>query len=182
MKRLLLSFSVVSLTFLSFQSFAQSGVYLSAEDFENAKLSHTEHRVNAFIPLRYSKVKVNTPGETLLLNKSDVFGYRDEQQRDYRFVNNHAYRILDHQYFHVYSRDVDVSKGKGRISETKYYFSTHAGGDIHPLTIANLKKAFPEHKRFHDLLDMQFRHDPELAWYDSFSRKYKVKSIFEQSI
>ncbi|GEP98411.1 hypothetical protein [Chitinophaga cymbidii] len=182
MKRLILSLSVISLTLSGFQAFAQSGVYLSAKDFENAKLSYTEHHINAHIPLRYSKVKVNTPGETLLLNKSEVFGYRDEKQRDYRFINNHAYRILDHQYFHVYSRDVEVSKGKGRIKETKYYFSTHADGEMHPLTIANLKKAFPEHKRFHELLDMQFRHDPELAWYDQHAQQFKVKSIFEQSI
>lgn len=182
MKRILLSLSVVSLTLLSFQTFAQSGVYLSAEDFENAKLSHTAHKISAYVPLRYSKVKVNTPGETLLLDKSEIFGFRDEKQRDYRFINNHAYLILDHKYFHVYSREVEVSKGKGRIKETKYYFSTHAGADMLPLTIANLKKAFPEHKRFHDLLDLQFRHDPELVWYDQHAQQFKVKSIFEQSI
>jgi hypothetical protein len=182
MKRLLLSLSVVSLTLIGFQASAQSGVYLSAEDFENAKLSHKEHHINAHIPLRYSKVKVNTPGETLLLDKSEIFGYRDEKQRDYRFINNHAYRILDHKYFHVYSRVEETSKGKGRIRETKYYFSTHAGGDVYALTIANLKKAFPDHKRFHALLDMQFRHDPELVWYDHHAQQYKVKSVFEQSI
>ena len=89
---------------------------------------------------------------------------------------------MDAAHFPIYSRVVETSKGKGRITETQYFFSAAPGSELQPLTIANLKRAFPDNDRFHQLLDMQFRHDQELVWYDDFSKVYKVKSIYTQAI
>lgn len=179
MKRFILSLSIVGMGLFSTAAFAQNGVYLSAEDFANNTVRYDD--VNAHIPFRYGKVKVNDAGKKLLLDKSEVYGYRQGKQ-DYRIISNHAYRVIDAAHFPMYSREVETSKGKGRIKETQYYFSAAPGSEVTPLTIANLKKAFPDNDRFHNLLDLQFRHDQELVWYDDFSKVYKVKSIYTQAI
>lgn len=160
-------------------AFAQNGVYLTAEDFANKQLRYDD--VNAHIPFRYGKVKVSDGNKKLLLDKGEVYGYRQNGQ-DYRIIGNNAYRVLDAEHFPIYAREVETSKGKGRITETRYFFSAAPGRDLQPLTIANLKKAFPDNDRFHQLLDLQFRHDQELVWYDDFSKVYKVKSIYTQAI
>ncbi|WP_123847478.1 hypothetical protein [Chitinophaga lutea] len=179
MKRLILSLSVVGMGLFSTAAFAQNGVYLTAADFASKKLSYND--VNAHIPFRYGKVKVNDGNRTLLLDKKDVYGYRQGNQ-DYRIIGNHSYKVMDAAHFPIYSRVVETSKGKGRISETQYFFSAAPGSELQPLTIANLKRAFPDNDRFHQLLDLQFRHDQELVWYDDFSKVYKVKSIYTQAI
>lgn len=179
MKRFILSLSIVGMGLFSTTAFAQNGVYLTAADFAGKNLKYDD--VNAHIPFRYGKVKVNDGNKTLLLDKSEVYGYRQGNQ-DYRIIGNHSYKVMDASHFPIYSRVVETSKGKGRISETQYYFSATPGSELQPLTIANLKRAFPENNKFHELLDLQFRHDQELVWYDDFSKVYKVKSIYTQAI
>lgn len=175
----MLSLSIVGMGLFSATAFAQNGVYMTAEDFAGKSLKYDD--VNAHIPFRYGKVKVNDGNKTLLLDKSEVYGYRKDNQ-DYRIIGNNAYKVLDAAHFPIYSRVVETSKGKGRISETKYYFSAGAGSELQPLTIVNLKRAFPDNNKFHELLDLQFRNDQELVWYDDFSKVYKVKSIYTQAI
>ncbi|WP_119080335.1 hypothetical protein [Chitinophaga alhagiae] len=179
MKRFFLSLSILGMGLFSATAFAQNGVYLTAEDFANKELRYDD--VNAHIPFRYGKVKVTDGNKKLLLDKNDVYGYRQGNQ-DYRIIGNNAYKVLDAEHFHIYSRQVETSKGKGRITETQYYFSAEPGSELQPLTIANLKKAFPDNDRFHQLLDLQFRHNNELAWYDDYAKKFKIKSIYTQSI
>jgi hypothetical protein len=65
--------------------------------------------------------------------------------------------------------------------EKKYFFSVGAGGEIFPLTIINLKKAFPDHHAFHDSLDMMFTNDWQLTKYDEFHKMYKVNRLLAAS-
>jgi hypothetical protein len=50
------------------------------------------------------------------------------------------------------------------------------------LTIANLKKTFPENNTFRHSLDANFRSDKELIAYDGFWKGNKVKYLFQQSL
>ena len=50
-----------------------------------------------------------------------------------------------------------------------------------PLTMENLKKAFPENHKFHDDLTAQFKNDKELMAYDSFHKKTKLNHLLEMS-
>jgi hypothetical protein len=179
MKRFFISLSILGVGLFSTAAFAQNGVYLTAEDFANKQVRYDD--VNAYIPFRYGKVKVSDGDKKLLLDKKDVYGYRQGDQ-DYRIIDNNSYRVVDADHFPIYSRKVETSKGKGRVAETQYFFSAAPGGELQPLTIANLKRAFPENERFHQLLDLQFRHDDELAKYDSFSKTFRIKSIYTQAI
>jgi hypothetical protein len=98
--------------------------------------------------------------------------------RNYRVVGTDRYQILETKTVSIYSLDVLVRKG---TSEKTYFFSVGPNGDVLPLTILNLKKAFPENHSFHDLLDMSFKHDSDLTKYDDFHRMFKINRLLEAS-
>jgi hypothetical protein len=98
--------------------------------------------------------------------------------RNYRLVGNDRYQLLEAKGVYIYSLDVLVRKG---ASEKTYFFSIGPNGDVMPLTILNLKKAFPDNHAFHDLLDMTFKHDSDLTKYDEFHKMFKVNRLLEAS-
>ena|SRR5688572_28000584 len=95
-------------------------------------------------------------------------------ERNYRVVGNERYQIVEAEALHIYSLDVIVRKG---ASEKAYFFSVGPNGDLVPLTILNLKKAFPDNHTFHDLLDMTFKNDSNLRKYDDFHKMFKVNRL-----
>ena len=94
--------------------------------------------------------------------------------RPARVVGNVRYEILEAKDLYIYSTAVLVRKG---ATEKQYFFSVGANGEILPLTILNLKKAFPDNHAFHDSLDMAFREDSQLTRYDDFHKMYKVNRL-----
>lgn len=163
-----------------------SGLYLTAADYVNGKLSYQQqpgqkHRVRADIPFQHAAVKVTQGNAVHRFAKNELFGYRDHRNRDFRFSGNKAYKIIDNAHFPLYSVVENITNGKEKSRQLKYYFSAQPGSDIQALTIQNLKRAFPDNRKFHDLLDLQFRHDRELAAYDTFRGEYKVKAIFDRA-
>jgi len=98
--------------------------------------------------------------------------------RNYREVGNDRYLILESKALYIYALDTVVRKG---ATEKTYFFSVGPSGDIAPLTIVNLKKAFPNNHAFHDLLDMTFKHDSDLTWYDDFHKMFKVNRLLAAS-
>src|SRR5262245_284748 len=98
--------------------------------------------------------------------------------RNYRVVGTDRYQILEAKALYIYSLDVLVRKG---ASEKTYFFSVGPNGDVVPLTILNLKKAFPENHAFHDLLDMSFKHDSDLTKYDEFHKMFKINRLLDAS-
>jgi hypothetical protein len=99
---------------------------------------------------------------------------RAADERPYRLVGNDKYQIVEARNLYIYTLDVIVRKG---ASEKTYFFSVGPNGDAQPLTILNLKKAFPENHAFHDLLDMSFKHDSDLTKYDDFHKMFKVNRL-----
>jgi hypothetical protein len=98
--------------------------------------------------------------------------------RNYRVVEGRQYQILEAKQLYIYSLDVLVRKG---AMERSYFFSVGPTGDIKPLTIANLKNAYPNNHRFHDNLDMAFKNDAALTRFDEFHKMFKVNRLFEAS-
>ncbi len=104
---------------------------------------------------------------------------RDEEP--VRLYNSQIYKVEDRDGFIIYSRETHVVGHKARVTEKKYYFSENSTAPIKPLTISNLKHAFPINREFHDLIDLHFRNNSELTRYDSFHKEYKIKSIFRKA-
>jgi len=98
--------------------------------------------------------------------------------RPVRMVGNQRYYILEAKELYIYSTDVLVRKG---ALERAYFFSVGRTGEILPLTILNLKKAFPDNHAFHDSLDANFKNDAQLTKFDDFHRMFKVNRLLQAS-
>jgi hypothetical protein len=166
------------------------GLYLTANDFQQQKLTYEIDCSNANDKIKTNEFFGSTTGYVLSkgekheFSKRKVYGYRNCQNKTYRFYNNEAYLLIDTAGFYIYYqyRPEESVKGKGLIKKDEYFFSKNANADLQLLTIDNLKNAFPENHRFHYAMDASFRSDKDLIAYDSFTKTYKVKYLFNQSV
>jgi hypothetical protein len=169
---------------------ATGGLYLTANDFEQQKLTYEIDCSNA-----NDKIKTNeffgsstgyvlSKGEKHAFSKKKIYGYRNCQNKNYRFYNGEAYLLIDTTGFYMYYqyRSEEQVKGKGLVKKDEYFFSRSADGNLQPLTIANLKNAFSDNHPFHYALDASFRSDKDLIAYDSFTKEYKIKHLYNQSL
>lgn len=165
---------------------AQSGVYLTLDDFENNRLTYatdadsnkSKIRFNEFIAKPYIIVKHK--GEKLHVFKDEIYAYKNKGNivRTWNFT---PYYFLEKGHIWLYYRDVYTSQPKGIQRIRKYFYSTHGKGEILPLTVNNLKRSFPNNDLFHIYLDAQFRNDAELTHHDSYTNKYKVNDLLEKA-
>ncbi len=167
-----------------------SGLYLTANDFQQQKLTYEIDCSNAS-----DKIKVNNflgsstgyvlaKGEKHSFDKKNVYGYRDCKNKAFRFYNGNEYQIIDTAGFYMYYQYMpeEINKGKAPVKKDEYFFSKNADGNLELLTMDNLKKAFPYNNNFHYALDANFKADKDLLVYDTFQKNYKVKYLFSQSL
>jgi len=163
------------------------GLYLTQNDFAANTLSYQVNTPGNTGKIKWNylfnagKIKVVHNDTKHLLDKKAVYGFADSKGRHYRFVNDIAYRVLDTAGFCMYEH-LERPAGKGyQAPVVKHYFSTGTADAIQPLTIHNLKRAFPENTTFRYWLDAGFKSDKELLAYDSFEKMYKLKYIYLRS-
>ncbi len=182
--------AVISFLLFSVTGSAQStsGIYLNISDYNNQKLTYEidcsveKHKIklNEFFNKPY--ITVIHHGEKYTLQKKEIYGFKDCNNRIYRFYKNNEYELAETGKIIIYTTEQNVTKGKGFSIIHVYYFSTSPGGEISPLTVNNLKNAFPKNHRFHDLLDQYFNGNNEISEYDAFHKMYKVNHLLEASI
>jgi hypothetical protein len=131
-----------------------------------------------------SKIIITITSIIILASTTAFKGHQNHDQYHYRSFHALSYRILDSTEFFLYYRyqQQEHIKGKELLKTDCYYFSINALAPIEPLTIENLKAAFPDNNRFHYLLDEQFRRDTELMAYDPYSKMYKIKYLYGLSL
>ena len=160
-----------------------SGVYLTAADYQNGRLTDegdctsASHKIELHDLLGKSSIHVTHESERRQYAKSALFGVRACDGRDYRFMANREYRILEARDLYIYvRREVQAVTGPRGLSRPidTYYFSAGASGEVVPLTVENLKRAFPDNHRFHDSLDVM---RGDLAQYDEFHKMFKVNRL-----
>ena len=171
----------IFISLFAFSSFAQkdsSGIYKTAEDFRNRKLSYAinykteKHKINDYVLFNDAVIKVKHHGTTYTLQKSETYGYRNMKGVEFRFVDNKEYKILnpgETLLIYVYQHPAHSPKEAARYLPM-YFFSTDAVAVPQVLTKANIKAALPANHKFHDALDAQFKTDAELSGYDSFHK------------
>lgn len=168
----------------------KGGLYMTAADFTQQKLTYEISCGNAGDKIRThaffasSSGYIWSGGEKHAFDKNKVYGYRDCTQKNFRFYQQEAYLIVDTANFYIYYqyRNVENVKGKGLVKKDAYFFSETPGAPLKELTIANLKAGFPANHAFHYALDANFRSDNDLIAYDSYTKTYKVKYLYNQSI
>lgn len=174
------------------QARGASGIYLTAEDYTNRRLTSENncdvagHRVELHDLLGKPFIHVTHDGETRRYEKRDVYGFRSCEGKDYRFVGNDEYEILESRVVSIYERELPTQSPKDAARRLprgyRYFFSVAAGGDVMPLTIDNLKRAFPNNHAFHDALDVTFRNNDELMRFDTFHQMFKVNRLLVASL
>lgn len=162
-----------------------SGVYLTSSDFKsrhlvyaiNCKTQKHKIKLKSFFSKPYIVVVHNDSSYTL--QKSEVFGYKDCDENVYRFVDEKVYEILNplepiviYRYF-VYMLHNPVNE---------YFFSNGDTGIVEELTKANLKRAFPDNHKFHELLDLSFKDELSLSSYDKRKKVYNLTTVYNKSI
>jgi hypothetical protein len=188
-KKLMVRISLCAASMFTFaavtaaQTSKTSGVYLTAADYEIGKLVFEGDCGSKFHKLQihdywnkpYIDVKHDSGKHRY--SKSNLFGFRACDGHDYRFVSNLQYQILEAKELYIYGRDVAVPQGKGTRTVHEHYFSVGAAGQLLPLTLGNLKQAFPDNHKFHDSLDATFGAGQDPAWYDDFHKMFKVNRL-----
>jgi hypothetical protein len=160
-----------------------SGVYLTAADYTASQLSFPgacgsgTHKLELHDILKKPYIDVTHDGGKRRYSKSEVFGFRACDGRDYRFAGNREYQILEAKEFYIYSREFSESHGRTSYTRREYYFSLGPDGQIEALTLSNLKQAVPDNHTFHDSLDATFGSGQDLAEYDQFHKMFKVNRL-----
>ena len=166
-----------------------SGMYITADDFKNRKLSYAinykteKHKINTYVLFKGNTIRVKHQGITYDLKKSKTYGYRDTKGQEYRFIGEVEYTILnpgEQLLMYVYQHPAHSGKEADKYPPA-YYFTIDAAGTPQALTKENLKAAFPDYHKFHDSLDENFKSDKELYAYDSFHKMYKLNWILKNS-
>ena len=101
-----------------------------------------------------------------------------------RVYQKEKFQVVDTTAFYLYTQNKNVvpAGGKGMYRADLYYFSTTVGSPILPLTIENLKRAYPANIAFHYALDAYFNSDRQLMAYDEYAKMYKLKYLFLQTL
>jgi hypothetical protein len=164
------------------------GIYPTTNDYQLKKLKYAAPCQNKKHGLRLNKfldqsfVTVFENGKKRHVEKSAVFGFHDCESKDYRFFKNHEYAIIRYSgTLHLYSREMLQPKGKTVVAETFYFFSNGIDGVILPLTINDLRFAFPDNWRFHELIEKQFPDEKSLMHYDTARQEYELITTYNHS-
>jgi hypothetical protein len=160
-----------------------SGVYVTANDYKNGRLAFEgdcgskTHKLELHNVLNKPYIDVTHGTEKHRYAKSDLFGFRACDGRDYRFVSNLEYQILESKELYIYASEVRVSHGKVSRRIREYFFSAGPNGPVLALALENLKQAFPDNHRFHDSLDATCGTGQALAEYDEFHKMFMVNRL-----
>src|SRR5450432_1110237 len=102
------------------KTFATGGLYLTSNDFQQQKLTYEIDCNNA-----NDKIKPNeffgsstgyvlSKGEKHEFNKKKIYGYRNCQNKNYRFYNGEAYLLIDTAGFYIYYQYKSEEHVKGK--------------------------------------------------------------------
>lgn len=166
-------------TYAKAETTKTSGIYLSAADYKDNRLSFgggcgsAAHKLELHDVLHKPYIDVTHGPEKRRYFKAEVFGFRACDGRDYRFGSNLEYQILEARELYIYVREIKTH-GKGFHTELEYYFSAGPEGEILALTPENLKRAVPDNRRFHDSLDAMLRAGQKLEMYDKLHTMFRV--------
>lgn len=166
----------------------QSGVYLTSNDYLNNILTYSidcsteSHKIKLHDFNKSSHIDVIHNKIKYTLQKKEIYAFKDCENGVYRFFNNEEYKILEPKAIYIYSIEKNIPSGKNIKTITEYYFSKDSNGDLVKLSLINLKKAFPENHKFHDLLDAYFKDETDITMYDSFHKMHKINHLYQQSL
>ncbi|MDO9001066.1 MAG: hypothetical protein Q7W45_14965 [Bacteroidota bacterium] len=184
---------IIAVTFLILKStlgFSQkdsSGIYFTANDYVKHKLSFAincetqKHKIKSDMIFHPKEISIKHADSTYTYPKDSIYGIKYCDGSIVRVYNNSEYPLINPDEKIMIYKIISGPATKGSPSITRYYFSKDANGKIQELTIYNIKAAFPDNHKFHDLVDMEFHSNDELAAYDTFHKIMKINRVLNIS-
>jgi len=160
-----------------------SGVYMTAVDFTNKKLTYginckTENhkiKLNNFFNRDY--ITVIHEGNKYNISKDSVFGFKTCNGSSYRIADKIDYTILNADDNLLLYEFIPMSAPKNPQPPV-HKFSKGADGPMLDLTIENVKNIYPDNHLFHDEIENIFRSNSSLLSYDRYHKQYKLVRLF----
>lgn len=169
----------------------KSGLYLSATDFSTGKLSYEinclteKHKIRTSDFFSTKTVTVTHRDSTIKLSKSEIWGFRLCNSKEYRVFQDKEYDIMDKAAIPVYQiteKSRTSPKSNQSVSKTRYFFSEDASSPLKELTLKNVETSFVSNKKFHDLIDLHFKSDADLLIYDDYYKMLRLNHIYTESL
>ncbi len=164
----------------------KSGVYLTYSDYTKNKLSYEADckkekqtiKLNEF--LNESFITVKKKKEKIKLQKDSIYGILNCDEPLLIFQDKVHYSLAEKGSVWIFYREVSIPQAKTFKLEKRYYFSTKGDGKLEELTINNIKRAFPDNHKLHDLIDVHFQ-NRDLSEYDIFHKMFKINHLINDS-
>jgi len=164
----------------------QGGVYMSAADFRNSRLTNEADCSKEGFKIHLhdffgntSSFTISYQGKKTKLQKSEVYGYRDCKDDVYRFYANAAYKLVEAGNIYVYTQARNVAQSKGFKVVNDYFFSIQADGAVIRLTNENLTNACRDNQTFLDLLANS---RIEVTDYDNNRKTFLINYLYTRSL
>jgi hypothetical protein len=160
-----------------------SGVYMSAVDFTNKKLTYginckTEnHKIKLNIFFNRDYITVIHEGNKYNISKDSVFGFKTCNGSSYRIADKIDYTILNADDNLLLYEFIPMSAPKNPQPPV-HKFSNGADDPMLDLTIENVKNIYPDNHLFHDEIENIFRSNSSLLSYDRYHKQYKLVRLF----
>ena len=160
-----------------------SGIYMSAVDFTNKKLTYginckTEnHKIKLNIFFNRDYITVIHEGNKYNISKDSVFGFKTCNGSSYRIADKIDYTILNADDNLLLYEFIPMSAPKNPQPPV-HKFSKGADGPMLDLTIENVKNIYPDNHLFHDEIENTFRSNSSLLSYDRYHKQYKLVRLF----
>lgn len=162
---------------------SQAGLYLTAHDFSNKKLSHqSKHsHVKTHEVFKKDYIDIICNDSTYTYKKDSVYGYRSKDGIDYRIIEGKYYPILNSgETILIYKWQESVGM-KGQAPTFSYYFSKDHISNLHALNLKNLETVFANYKAYLKILEVHFGDNSDLLEYDRIHKMYKINRLLKLS-
>lgn len=187
-KSFVVSSIMIFITSSCFSQIVNSGIYFTAEDYVTHKLSFAinckteKHKIKSDLIFHPKEISIKHNDSTYTYPKDSIYGIKYCDGSVVRIYNNSEYPLLNPSETILIYKVVSIVPGKTSRSEKKYYFSKDYKSKIEILSIDNIKSAFPDNHKFHDLIDEGFRNDTDLRDYDNFHKIMKINRVLQKSL
>lgn len=172
---------------LGFSQKNSSGIYFTADDYLKQKLSYAinckteKHSINPSKIFQDRYVIIKHKGIKHKHSKDTVYAVKYCDESITRIFKGREFPLINPTEIIMIYKVVSGPGTKGSPSITRYYFSKNAKDKIEELTIYNIKAAFPDNHKFHDLIDIEFHSNDELTVYDNFHKIMKINRVLQNS-
>lgn len=172
---------MVLLTF-NVQAQVHQGVYLSVDDYIANKIIPDTGlcKIQANSIFKPNKVCLTIGHKKYKYCKDSLYAY---VEAGIMYRVNHSdkrdYRVREQGVIIIYTVNEPEYGYKNIKLVPQYYFSVNLSSGIIPLSLINIKKAFPDAMKLHHYLDMEF-YRQDVTAYNEAARMYHINYLLKQ--